>query len=227
MRNVTVSMIVNGVPVRKIAYQGKTFLPVEVGQEFTIKIDNNSNYDLLAVASVDGLSVRDGQEANHDGLGYIVPAHQSRIIDGWRTSLDTVRTFRIGPEGTSYAEKRSDVSSANRGVIGVVLYRRRQILREFRDRSLDALPSCEWKTSGLMFNACSTPQEVGTQWGDTKQSKVRRMPFKRDLESKSVVVLYYDTVNALREKGVPVDAHVGLPNPFPAETQECFCPSPK
>ena len=41
-------MLVDRKPVTKINYQGKTFLPVNVGQKYEIRIDNGTNEDLLA-----------------------------------------------------------------------------------------------------------------------------------------------------------------------------------
>ena len=42
------------------------------------------------VASVDGLDVIDGKAAGHGKRGYILAAHSTLVIDGFRTSDETV-----------------------------------------------------------------------------------------------------------------------------------------
>lgn len=252
MSRVIIDMMIDGRIVRKINHAGRTYLPVEYGREFSIRITNNNSYRVCAVVSVDGLSVMNGEKANHDDPGYIVDAHSNMTVRGWRRGDEEVAAFEVSGKSESYAERVG--KGGNTGVIGVVVYPEKRRVRERRRRRIgrssrlykSALSPREELTSGgivlpddacdfdgeptarcMSFNAAmSTPQHAGTGYGDSLEDRVRRVDFDRDQNQKSVVALYYDTVDGLRQKGVPVDTVVGCPNPFPGEPDQLYCPAP-
>ena len=264
-----VEMIVDGKPVRKISYQGKTYLPVTLGKTFVIRVKNNSNRRCLAVVSVDGVNVLDASDASHDGPGYVVSEWGSVDIDGWRQNMQSVAQFEITGQEGSYASKTGRPS--NVGVVGVAIFeeyfaptgpkgytpQQRRVWPKARSPYLKGgftgqssgggwMGSCEHEepTSGGIelpnegtvtcrthsdpTKTCSlsnsSPIKAGTGYGDSVQSEVTEVYFAKKRDSKQVVVLYYDTVEALRAKGVPVD--YDSPNPFPAEPERFFCPPP-
>ena len=61
--NYTVDILVNDKPVRKFPFNDKLFVEARKGQEYSIRIKNNSWQRILAVASVDGLDVLTGKLA--------------------------------------------------------------------------------------------------------------------------------------------------------------------
>lgn len=86
-----------------------------------IVIFNNSNYRKLAVVTVDGLSVLDGQEGKKDGGGYVVEPWQRLVIPGWRRSDREVARFTFTPNEGSYSSKMGK-GTRNTGVIAVAVF---------------------------------------------------------------------------------------------------------
>jgi hypothetical protein len=72
------------------------------------------------VASVDGLDVIDGGDAQFGKRGYIVPPWGSLDIDGFRSSSQAVQAFRFGAIEDSYAVARG--RGADVGVVGVAVF---------------------------------------------------------------------------------------------------------
>jgi len=115
-----VEMMIGRKAVRKVVHNGATYLPVETGREFEITLHNHTHKRVAAVISVDGLSVMTGEDAAHDNSGYVIPAHDSTTVRGWRRGDSEVASFEIREPGGSYAEKTG--RPKNVGVIGVVFY---------------------------------------------------------------------------------------------------------
>jgi hypothetical protein len=90
-------------------------------QRYSLAIANDTNSAFEVVASVDGLDVIDGRPASFDKRGYIVDPFSSVVIDGWRTSEETVAAFRFSSIDDSYAERMGD--GRNIGVIGAAFFR--------------------------------------------------------------------------------------------------------
>ncbi len=90
-------------------------------ERYSIAVANDSGTAYEVVLSVDGLDVIDGRAASFDKRGYIVDPFTSVVIDGWRTSTDSVATFRFSSVDDSYAERMGD--GRNVGVIGAAFFR--------------------------------------------------------------------------------------------------------
>jgi hypothetical protein len=88
---------------------------------YSLAIANDTGSAFEVVASVDGLDVIDGRPASFSKRGYIVDPFSSVVIDGWRTSEDTVAAFRFSSIDDSYAERMGD--GRNVGVIGAAFFR--------------------------------------------------------------------------------------------------------
>ena len=247
----TVSMLVGGMPVRKVSHNGKTYLPVEAGTEFVIRVENHTRERVAAVVSVDGLSVLDGEQASHESPGYVVDPGSYVDIEGWRRSEQEVAAFEVkGPSEAGYSEQMGH-GRKNVGVIGCVIIPERR--RPVRPRGtiakggprgqslgLDADYEREELTSGGIvlsdahrektgdsmrsrrvqlnaMNAAPTRQDASAGYGRKVDSHSYQVQFDRDLKRKQVISLYYDTVDALVAKGVPVE--VG-PDPFPLSQRD-------
>jgi len=193
---------------------------------------NNSRNKACAVVSVDGLSVMDGKEASVNDTGYIVEAYSSTTINGWRRGNHEVASFHIDDKKSSYVSKK-DGTSKNCGVIGVVLYPEKILMPKLKDipnllrrevyRGVQG-QSCGRNCNTELLSVSS--QEAGTGYGENKADYVSSVVFDRDESRKTMVVLYYDTIESLRNKGVPIDTHIGIPQPFPANGEELYCPKP-
>ena len=107
------------------------------GIAYRIGIENNASERFEAVASVDGLDVMDGSEASFEHRGYIVEPFTSMVVEGWRTSEDTVAAFRFSELEDSYAERTG--RARNIGVVGVAFFPE-ESGRAFRSGGADPFP---------------------------------------------------------------------------------------
>lgn len=98
-----------------------SFIEGRKGQNFSLKLRNDSASRVMAIISIDGLSVLDGQACTSESRGYLVPAYGAIEIKGWRTSLSEVRTFTFETKDKSYAQG-STGQSQNCGVIGAKIF---------------------------------------------------------------------------------------------------------
>jgi len=92
----------------------------EAGARYTIGVENHSAYRYEVVASVDGLDVIDGGEADFSKRGYLIDPYTSFVIEGWRTGDSTVAAFRFSDMDNSYAGRTG--KGRNIGVIGVAFF---------------------------------------------------------------------------------------------------------
>lgn len=99
----------------------KRFALASQGLAYRIGVENHAGERFEAVGSVDGLDVMDGSEAGFAQRGYIVEPFTSMVIEGWRTSEDTVAAFRFSELDDSYAERTG--RARNIGVVGVAFFR--------------------------------------------------------------------------------------------------------
>lgn len=93
----------------------------EPESRYSLALANDSNTTYEVVLSVDGLDVIDGRPAAFDKRGYVIDPFTSVVIDGWRTSEDTVAAFRFSSIEDSYAERTGE--GRNVGVIGAAFFR--------------------------------------------------------------------------------------------------------
>jgi len=90
------------------------------GERYTIKISNPTGHRVEAVVSVDGLDAVDGEAGDLRKRGYIVPPYGEVRIEGFRTSLENVATFRFSAVDGSYAGQKG--KARNVGVIAVAMF---------------------------------------------------------------------------------------------------------
>jgi hypothetical protein len=102
---------------------GQRYVLGQIGERYQIRIVNPTGARVEAVVSVDGLDAIDGRPANLSKRGYILAPYGEATIDGFRTSLDSVATFRFSSVRDSYAGRTKH--ARNVGVIGVAFFRER------------------------------------------------------------------------------------------------------
>jgi hypothetical protein len=191
-------ILVEGRPLRTVWYRGRCYVPVpRVGQEYTIRIGNQGRWRITALVSVDGLSVMNGRPAAEEYPGYIVAPGGSIVIPGWRRDRGTVAAFRFVERQSSYAERLGWYSE-----IGII-----------RLTAIEEAPPVtrlEMERSGTLGAAArrigAEVGSIGTGYGRTIDSGVYSVPFVRG-SHRRVLTLYYDTEEALRAAGVPVDRY--------------------
>jgi hypothetical protein len=105
---------------------GKTYVMGGIGDRYSIMITNPTGRRVEAVVSVDGLDAMDGQSADYvQKRGYIIPAYGDATIEGFRTSYDSVATFRFSSVANSYAGRLGQARDV--GVIGVAFFPERYV----------------------------------------------------------------------------------------------------
>lgn len=110
----------NRIPMYRIGQS--YYLSGREGQSYQLQYENNTAKTFEVVASVDGVDVIDGSEASRSNSGYVLHAHDSLKIEGFRKSESAVASFTFSKPKDAYAANSENGSIQNAGVIGTVLY---------------------------------------------------------------------------------------------------------
>jgi hypothetical protein len=107
--------------LRLFHHAGRSYVLGTVGDRYAVIVSNPTPQRVEAVISVDGLDAIDGTSADYvHKRGYILPAYGSATIEGFRTSLERVATFRFSSVAESYAGRKGQTRDV--GVIGVAFF---------------------------------------------------------------------------------------------------------
>jgi hypothetical protein len=211
--HVSMDILVDGQVLPTVAHAGKTYLPVpNLGAEYQIRVWNHGPRRVVAIVSVDGMSVLNGQSASEHHPGYVVAPYTNVVIKGWRRDMNKVAAFRFVERDKSYAGLIG--RPENIGVIGLIAI-----------EELSALPPAELQRKDSAAPRAKAFRgavgSIGTEYGRELDSSIYYVPFVRS-SNKQTITYYYDSVAALRAAGVPVDGP--YPVPFPADP--AFVPPP-
>ncbi len=102
------------------ALKDRFYVQGNLNERYQIRVTNPTARRVEAVVTVDGLDVVDGESGDLRKRGYIVPAYGEVRIEGFRTSLADVATFRFSSVDGSYAGKKG--KARNVGVIAVAIF---------------------------------------------------------------------------------------------------------
>ena len=217
-------------------HEGRAYVVGKPGNEYQVVVRNKRGEDLLAVVSVDGVNVLDGQTASTSQGGYVMSPWRRLEVRGWRKSLDEIAAFYFTSLGDSYAA-RTD-RPQNVGVIGVALFQRQRNEPRYEEMApesrypqskserADKLQSAPAEAQGsLRAPAPATSAPLGTGHGRREESRVQWTQFERASEQPAeTIALYYDSYRNLVARGIlqsPVAPRD--PNPFPT----AFAPDPR
>jgi hypothetical protein len=209
---------------------GQRYVAGRTGNEYELRIRNNTSEDILAVVSVDGVNVVTGETAAPSQSGYVISPWRSLSITGWRKSLSRVAAFYFTDHGDAYATRTGRPDDV--GVIGVAVFKRKQVpplamqqaprLQEpAKDEMRERAPAANAGVAGAA--ATQAPERsIGTGHGRGEASYARYVDFERAADAPNeVVAIRYDTRANLVARGIiPATAH--QPDPFPAH----FVPDP-
>ena len=227
-------------------HEGRAYVVGRPGNEYQVILRNRAGEDLLAVVSVDGLNVMNGQPANPRQAGYIVGAGLRADIRGWRKSMDEIAAFYFTQLGDSYASRRG--RPENVGVIGVALFQRKRTdpppeaaadpapyrpapyardrSESQRDNMSEERPQAK-REAGAAAQSAQAPKlsaPLGTGHGRREESRVQWQQFERSTDSPvETIAIYYDSYRNLVAQGV-LQPTYGMrdPNPWPT----AFAPDP-
>jgi hypothetical protein len=106
-------------------HEGRAYVVGRPGNEYQVIVRNRRGEDLLAVLSVDGVNVVNGETASPKQSGYVLSPWERLDVRGWRKSLQETAAFYFTSLGDSYAGRTG--RPANVGVIGVALFNRKAV----------------------------------------------------------------------------------------------------
>jgi hypothetical protein len=206
-------------PLPIYQYRGRLYVAGEPGHQYEIHLRNRSSCRVLAVTSVDGVNVINGETAQTGQSGYVLSPWDSVEIEGWRKSMDEVATFYFTRLSKSYAARTG--RPENVGVIGVALFRERQRRPYYLDEGAATAPAAPQAR-----DEASAREKLGTGHGHRESSPVEFVDFERASSTpEETIVIYYDSASNLLARGVipePRKYADRRPNPFPNE----FVPDP-
>jgi hypothetical protein len=98
------------------------YLAGRQGQSYQLRYENNTGKTFEVVTSVDGVDVINGSQASRRNAGYVLHAHNTLKIEGFRKSNSAVASFTFSKPEDAYAANTASGSIQNTGVIGTVVY---------------------------------------------------------------------------------------------------------
>lgn len=121
----SLEVLVHGKAATKYYHEGLFYVEGRKGTEYVLRFQNNTGERVLAVMSVDGLSIMDGEEASYESNGYIVGPYSAISVPGWRLDNDSVAKFKFGGSGAAYASKKG--KGLNLGVLGCAVFKEKKM----------------------------------------------------------------------------------------------------
>jgi hypothetical protein len=106
-------------------FGGALYYAGQDGQQYAIRIGNNTAERVEVVVTVDGRDVVSGALGDYrKQRGYIIEPFGQVVVDGFRQSLDQVAAFRFSGLGDSYTALQGTPQHA--GVIGIAVFEERE-----------------------------------------------------------------------------------------------------
>jgi hypothetical protein len=150
-----------------VIYQGEKYAQGEEGEEYTIRLINDSADRRLAILTVDGVNIVSGEDGKVDGDGYVLQPWQTLNIEGWRRDEKEAAAFKFGKIGESYANKTGR-GETNVGIIGAAVFDEVRVRGSHLLRTAGPL---DWKAS-LGSVKCSTSLGSGQSGSVTYTSSM-------------------------------------------------------
>jgi hypothetical protein len=131
--NFELDILIHGSKARTYKQDGRVYIEGREGTEFSVLLKNNTPQRVLAVLTVDGLSVIDGKEGSFKSGGYILDPWESTKVPGWRLNNKEVANFEFASPNKSYAAKKG--RGGNLGIIGCAFfYEKKDYVQELLDK---------------------------------------------------------------------------------------------
>lgn len=205
--------------IPKYHHNGIVYVEGRKGSEYLIKVNNNSDNKIMAVVSVDGLSVLDGKAAGSSSPGYIIEPWQTQDIVGWTKNKRIANAFYFSSVPRSYSSRTGN-DDRNVGVIGAMIFEEFDFplmasnlyMHTTSNMSVPVMTQASLTSYGLSNNTGG----VGTGWGKEKEMHLETTQFsKKSLHPDDTLIIYYDDRKGLEKRGVIVPTKYYNPNPFP------------
>ena len=119
-----VEVLVNGIPQRRYAHNGRWYVEALNGRPYAIRMRNPYPVRVAVALSVDGLNTIDARHtAAADGRKWVIEPYQTLTISGWQVNSAEARRFEFTTEARSYGQALGQTE--NLGVISAVFFRER------------------------------------------------------------------------------------------------------
>ncbi|CAN5291597.1 hypothetical protein BH11PSE11_BH11PSE11_10150 [soil metagenome] len=241
----------SGQQLKVYNYRGQNYVVGTPGNRYAVSIRNLRGERFMTVISVDGVNVVSGETAAPEQTGYVLDAHASTEINGWRKNMNEIAAFVFANEASSYAAQTGRPD--NVGVIGVAVFREKPQYQPYREGRIAPAPPMAQRDSNAGLSksdgaarsaesksaapaaAGAAPEmqadryeqpRLGTAHGQRESSQVDYTDFRRaSSRPEEVVTIRYDSYRNLVAQGViPRLRPVGRPDPraFPGQ----FVPDP-
>lgn len=222
-------------PADEYLHKGKCWIEGRENSNYVIELKNNTSNRVMAVVSVDGLSVTNGQPASFDSGGFLVEPYGTVSLPGWMLSNQTAAEFVFGKKENSYATQIGE--GGNTGVIGAAWFTEKPKPLPVNDyiktgsltkgiRNLAASSS-----NGMLSNsivASGYTESLGTEFGESVGFATTQVAFEKASDTpETVMLIYYDTAQNLQKMGIRLKERYAnsIPDAFPASKSE-FCKPP-
>ena len=149
-------------------YKGEYWVAGTPGAKYSVAVANGSSGRVMAVMSVDGVNVLNGQTASVDQSGYVFNGYQRYEVTGWRKSNQEVAAFEFVASPASYAARTG--RPANVGVIGVALFNE----RVYQPPVSVAPPIYRYGANGSSQPRKSAPSDMGA--ADSESARTAPAP---------------------------------------------------
>lgn len=252
-KNYELEILVNNKPIQEYFHDNKVYVEGRKDTTFSIKLKNNSVNKVLFIPTIDGLSIIDGKDASFESSGYIINGRSTITINGWRISDEQIAEFYFSSVNDSYRKRKG--TGNNLGSIAVAVFREKEknYQKSFvftDDTGKPWIPksyvipsppvwydnSC---TAAMIANSAmidnpsstalcaNTTQDVGTGFGDIKDSVITTISFEKENEPDSILEMFYNTKKQLYKMGVTFTKRqmvISQQNSFPNENRYCKRP---
>lgn len=214
---------------------GRKWVEAHDGTRFVIEVNSKYGFnDSLAVVSVDGLNVINGERAIYEAKnGYVLSPRESLKIKGWRTGMNSIREFVFTIDKNKSYSHKLGADESNIGVIGFIVF------NEYVNYTYGASYTTTYSSSPMYYGSTLTSGAVlrgvadnsvsvnnctldtmsmATAQGDRVEDKAIKSS-KTFLDSAEWEdAIYYDSRENLIKRGI---INTSLPKPFEATG---FCP---
>lgn len=200
-------VLVNGNPVAEYSHNGLTYIEGRDGSRFKIRLHNPTSERVLAVVTLDGLNVINGEfgDLNKNKSGYVIPAFKTITIDGWRRGLENAAEFVFTAKSESYAEQMD--KGGNQGVVAVAFFKEVVKTPVYFSKGLleGALRGGDTPRSfsfGGEKGLTKSSFDMGAGYGRQVSSRVQTTEFEAQSQPCATLALYYMSSIALRNAGI-------------------------
>jgi len=217
-------------PADEYPHKGQIWIEGRDNSWYEIELINRTPNTVMAVLSVDGVGVIDGEPAHYDSKGFVLNAGQTLRVPGWVHSAQSAAKFVFSTASKSYAAQMNQ--GQNPGVIGTAWFTQKPVVPVYPQLNVRSA----WPiTKGIQSHANmditlqSGSVHMGTAWGDQTDFSIQPVCFdKSSAQPQAVLVLRYDHADNLKAMGIRLRDRVRYDDSqaFPANSPGYCKPPP-